>query len=156
MNIEEHLLVVLSEECTEILTEIIENITSQYKTTENKINKANENQTIKYEMNDLFAVAELLQEYGTIQFCKKETKIVNLYDTQLLLLKLQYYISKSLRFGINEAYPDTNVSNKEEIENCLFYIFDTYSEIYEKDLIQAKKNKVRKFMDYAKDKKTLS
>ncbi len=133
MNELQYLLVVLSEECTEVMQDII--------------NKKNFND----ELNDLISVAEMYayNRYGYCDLAPEEIKVLSVENLNKELLNLQYYISKSLRFGLDDHHPITKEINSVEINKSIITIRNSLAHNYNKEKIEAKKIKVRTFMVYS-------
>lgn len=136
----EHLLVVIAEECGEIISDFLNQ------------------KDITYESADLLGAIQLFEEYQPLSRVKNTlVNDINLYINDLS--KLQYFICKSLRFGLDDFHPETEVQNIVEIEmiieNIKVYINNLNIENIE-ELILNKKAKVYKFMNYAIDKGLVS
>lgn len=156
MNLQEHILVCLLEECNEIQEVIFE---EKYK-------------KLKLETNDLFGVVEVLKLNKIIEFnyiYKNESNMEsienNLKYLNKLINKLFYFTSKTLRFGFESKHNDINRhgNNKEEIEYYLQKInrsinylkYSNNFDIIEQELIENKKNKVLKYINISKTLKTI-
>jgi hypothetical protein len=130
MTKKENLLIIFSEECTEIIQDM-----------ENGFN-------IENEINDFFAVYEMLIEFDYIvkdNSIKVDTAILSNKLLKLEFLKLQYFISKALRFGLTHNHPKTGRTNMLEILTCFQKIYNSTKEFYDNTKIENKKIKVDKF-----------
>lgn len=163
MNTLEHLLVTLSEECMEAMEAL-------YTDTEGC--------DIAVELRDIVAVADLINQSGglgvslplaigghRVYFKDDDATIES--DLHKVLLKIQYYASKSLRFGISDIKPGSDKSNEQEIEVLMMeYAYSiqvlayknpsiNYEVIYDADGIAAKQKKVLANMVFAMQQGTL-
>lgn len=137
MTRQEHILQVLSEEATEILENIFEK------------------EDISMECADLMGVADLINEEGIILM---DTSIELESDINLikLLLNLQYFVSKGLRFGLDDVHPKLFKRNRISIVETLQMILFTslrYNDvspsiIFSQELREAKKAKVLKYLEF--------
>lgn len=148
MNITEYLLVCLIEEIKEVEIEI-------------RNEKINLNNFIK-EMNDIFGVATLINLDTTIDFEFKQSDDVNMETFQnnikylnIILDKLFYFSTKSLRFGLDGFHRGINKhgNHKEEIEYYLKklnvvtnYFKCNNIDIYSEFLINKKIKKIKRFL----------
>jgi len=130
MTKKENLLIILNEECTEILQEM-ENESS-----------------IENEINDFFAVYEMLVEFDYLDKNIKSAEDIGFLTNKMLkleFLKLQYFISKALRFGLTHNHPKTGRTNMLEILTSFDRINSATNKFYDKQKISNKKIKVDKF-----------
>lgn len=144
MTKEQHLLIVVSEECGEIIGDYLDN------------------KDITYESADLLASIELFENNNfSIHriYIEKEIKKISLEEFIKNLNKLQYFISKSLRFGLEDAHPETKIMNLLEIK----YLFEEIKMYINKldinkieELKLKKKVKILKFMFYSIEKGLIS
>jgi hypothetical protein len=134
MKIYENLLITLSEECTEVL--------------ETMINPSSV-EDFNLEINDLIAVSELLEQYKVFNILPLINLELTSNQLQIELLKLQYFISKSLRFGLKDNHPDTGINNETEILKVLQIIKSASIESLNTDRIEKKKTKVLKYLNYS-------
>lgn len=137
MNTIDHLLVVISEECTEILSDYFEG------------------KDISFEVIDLYASIDLFRETSGYEY-KNGQKITSLDEFLKKLLKIQYFVSKSLRFGLEDNYKGTREFNNIDELMPLFYEitqyiknanFDSFG-----DKVILKKERILRFLEYAKEK----
>jgi len=150
MNRQELLKVILIEEATECIEAFVLGKTD-----------ISEEGNIFHELHDLLAVASMIDGFAV-----PVVDSIDSSDTSDLIfilnqnLKLQYYVSKSLRFG-NDSYDptiDDKLSNREHVNQILTYIL-TYlvnSSHYEVVLIDTKCAKVEKYLLASKKCGTLS
>jgi len=132
MNLNEHLLIVLSEECTEIIELIVDG------------------GNVKDEVNDLMGCYELsIEEKMFPKITDYNNKIISNYEIMKHLLKVQYFISKSLRFGLNECYPGSHTRNYDEILTNLTPVFSRFKSILDPELIENKKSKIKHFIGFS-------
>lgn len=159
----EHLLITLSEECTEVMEAL-------YTDTEDG--------DLTTELRDVIAVADLINQRGEfsitlplladgrrVHFISDSERVES--DLHKTLLKLQYFISKSLRFGSSDIKPGGTKNNAEEIESLMMdYAYHiqalaykmpdiSYDVVYDKAGIAAKQEKVLKHLELAINKGTL-
>lgn len=132
MNWKEHLTGIAMEECAEVALEIIKKNSPQQ------------------ELNDLLAVFEMLQEVESFEITPIKTQESILIN----VLNLQYYLSKSLRFGFDDSHHETGIPNKKEIEKIISELIMIFPE--DKEQKQRKKEKVLLFSEYSKKKNCLS
>lgn len=137
MTKNENLLIIISEECGEIIGDYLEQ------------------KDISYEAADLLASIELFENNNfSINriFLEKEIKEINIDEFINYLLKIQYFISKSLRFGIEDYHPETKIMNIVELK---FYfesikVFIKKLNINDIEKLKLKKKvKIIKFMFYS-------
>lgn len=72
-------------------------------------------------------------------------------------------VSKSLRFGLDDCKPGTNVSNSENLTNEIADFLGVIEMLYEENIIEKhslekillKKQKIEKYMEYSKSKGSL-
>jgi hypothetical protein len=111
MNLKEHLLTCLAEECGEVM-EIL------YLEPGNK-------QKLEHELNDIVSVAHLLKDNDfvvgdlepTITVISDRYKIGVLRNDIFFHVKeIHYYACKALRFGLNDKKPNSVHTNKDELE----------------------------------------
>lgn len=79
--------------------------------------------------------------------------------------EIQQAVSKALRFGLDDGYPGTDRTNAEDIAKEIIDFLSIVELLTEARVlpvipsmkaIEAKKEKVRQYMEYAKDRGTLS
>ncbi len=137
MTKEQHLLIVISEECGEIVSDYLEK------------------KDITYESADLLASIELFENNNfSINriFLEKEIKEINIDEFINYLLKIQYFISKSLRFGIEDYHPETKIMNIVELKFYFESIKEFIKNLNINDIEKLKfkkKVKIIKFMFYS-------
>lgn len=171
MDKREHILTVLAEEITEVLECIMEN---------------KPDAEFELEVRDLYATIELVNEkcglHGKIRFKISPVKksyglfapimdiYINTHKKMLVkpLLNMQYFIFKGLRFGFADVKPGTGRTNNQEIQRLANLVATVVSELLAKKsslsrdrvlnrkLINEKKEKIERFMKYAKKQGTLS
>lgn len=152
----EHLLACLQEEALETSNEIKSSF------------KGDKYEQINKEFNELRAVYKMLQERNIFAPDNFKPSIkVNIDEEVELKISamcgsLQYYISKSLRFGlddINHLLEKTNKELIEEIYNTLIsfvkYNVPHIITLWDDKKLKDKQNKVLKWMEYARKKGTL-
>jgi hypothetical protein len=163
MNKSDHLLMILSEECTEVMETLID---------------GNFSQELEIEDRDIIATMSLINQNNILPvplsfmidggrtYFKDELESVE-NDIHKSLLKIQYYISKSLRFGVDDTKPNSKNTNAEELakeSQFLSYHIQTlfkkhneinYENLFDKEAISIKQNKVLKYMDYSISRGTL-
>jgi hypothetical protein len=146
MYFEEHLLVILSEECIELLADI-----------ESK-------NDLKTELNDIVSTIYIIKKNTNInnEKIKKinvKNKSINYKETiHTLIFNLHYIISKNLRFGYGDSFnsPYTNIELLNfHINKLLHFILLSYEDVLEDELIENKKNKVFHFVEVARKKGTI-
>lgn len=157
MNTIEHLLTTLSEECMEAMEALY---------------TGTENCNIAVELRDIIAVADLINQSGELGvalplvinghrvYFNDEVDTVE-YHLHKVLLKIQYYVSKSLRFGLTDIKPGSDKSNEQELETLMMeyaYHIQTlthknpsidYDAIYDQNGIAEKQEKVLINMAFA-------
>lgn len=154
MNLLEHLLVTLSEECMEAMEAL-------YTDTKDC--------DIVAELRDIIAVADMINNSGGLNVLLPLHNSIVIgrdystveSDLHKVLLKIQYFISKSLRFGLTDVKPGSDKSNEQELESLMReYAYHIqilarknpvvkYTAIYDADKIAAKQNKVLSNMAFA-------
>ena len=111
MNLSEHLLTCLAEECGEVM-EIL------------YLDPSNEDE-LEYELNDIVSVAHLLNDNKIIsvdlrptntQTSESEKTGVQYRNIFSLVSKIHYFTCKSLRFGLNGIKPNSIRLNKAELD----------------------------------------
>ncbi len=118
---------------------------------------------IEVEVNDLIAVADLLHERNVLSFTLEPIVVVGeMYNTQKELFtcvnKIQYFAHKSLRFCIDDSHPQSNITNREQINKLLNELIELiYHDInintWSKAELQPKKDKVLRFLEEARKNK---
>jgi hypothetical protein len=144
LNTQEHLLAILIEEAGEIMTDILTD------------------QNFEYECTDFIAVTEILEDHSILEknivdFTIDKNKC-NSHELVLTLLKLQYFITKSLRFGLFEHHHETKIKNIVEIESLISKSITIIKNLDEIDfemvnnthLKERKKKKVMAFMNFSR------
>lgn len=163
MNTLEHLLVTASEECMEAMEALYTD---------------DESSDIAVELRDIIAVVDLINQSGELGvmlplaieghriYFKDEIDTAEA-DLHKVLLKIQYYTSKSLRFGLTDIKPGSDKSNEQELQALMMkfaYHIQTlahknpaisYDEIYSQEGIRAKQKKVLANMAFAINNGTL-
>ena len=130
MNVKEHLWTTMNEEAMEIMKNIFKG------------------EPIYYELDDLIAVGEMLGIETNESKAKNEEDFIN------SLIDLHYSISKGLRFGFEDFHPETGIRNIDSV-------VENFSKIYNyvnggtEERKSRKKEKVVKFIEYARTKKTV-
>lgn len=132
MNLKEYLMVIVMEECGEIVLDYIEK--KEY----------------VFELVDLLAVLEMVESNSILCNIEQVIKIPTEEELIKHVLDLQKLFSKSLRFGFDSTY--ANISNKELIESITpsirAYVDTLFKEKQEilRSLIEVKKDKVNKYL----------
>jgi len=156
MDLKEHLLVCLQEEALETNNEIIAPL------------KLDRDEQIEKEFNELRAVYKMLQDRSVLapdNFVitgKVNTSLNPELEISEMCSSLQYYLSKSLRFGLDDIHPLLKKTNKELIEeqyNILIpfvqYNADHIIVLWDDEKLKDKQNRVLDWMEYARKKGTL-
>jgi hypothetical protein len=130
----EYLLIVVAEECGEIVLDSLDG------------------KDLSLESADLLGAIELLEEQPDFQTLIVPFESICPEEYKTVLLEFQYHIFKSLRFGLNDKNP---VLLKNNIENLSIYILKLKEFIYSlyieniESLKEKKKEKILKFMNYS-------
>lgn len=137
----EHLLLIVAEECGELMTEL------------SSVNFMLENA-------DLVGAIELLKEQEDFDYiCLEGSYGPSKEEYEISLNKLQYFIFKALRFGLDDEHPETGIPNIFEISFQMFCL-EKYVESLRIDnleeLKEKKKEKILKFLEYSKEKGRLN
>ncbi len=95
MNREQHLLVTMAEECSEVIQRIAKALRFGINETEPGQNLDN-NERIIYELNDLFAVVDMLKEAGTFD----GSLLLNLEAIEAKKIKVEKYMEYAEKLGV--------------------------------------------------------
>lgn len=159
MDLKEHLLVCLAEECGEVKDVL-------YLDTNNT-------KKLEYEVNDIISVAHLLHDEdiiisnlepisgGLSDYYGKDIK----HDFNRVLFKIvkdiHYFTCKAIRFGLNDTKPNSTRTNRVEIEFALnqlvFLLKESKSKLnlWDRDKLSAKEEKVKTHCELAIKNNTL-
>jgi len=141
-NLSAQLLIILNEESSEVLKDILfDNCFMQE----------------SYELLAVFSMLEtIIKPLSPEPFYSGST----LKRFNLDILNLQYFISKSLRFGILDSAPGSDKTNLEEIQLVMdrisFFIFERFGRETYLEVSSAKIEKVDKFLIYSRENGSLS
>ena len=157
MNKEKYLLTVLNEELLEIQTAIESGL----------LDTDLKNKEIEYEINDFIAVWQILEEKGVLNPLKSpmSKKVSFNVDPEKEIKEscraMQYFLFKAVRFGLGDIHPKLHETNRSLLENnanMLIYIIKFHARqfrLWNNNELQAKKDKVNKWMKYSKEKSIL-
>jgi len=151
VNESAYLLSVLTEEASEVVKEICIGVNLSSK----------EVNDFYQESFELIAVADMLRDMDILDNDLDFVSIRNISELNLELLNLMYFVSKSIRFSLNDKHPELKETNKIYLSKIILAIEEfiiknsSFSLSIIDSIKRGKIEKVKKYMKYSEEIGTL-